>query len=76
MQKIRVHRNHKSNVISIGEHLTGRYRSADEQRAEGGALRDTVPRDAHGDFRALLHLWRVSRIDSTPPTPVQSVALV
>ena len=43
--------NRKSNVISIGEWrpgLIGRYRSADERRAEGRALRDNVPRELHG----------------------------
>ena len=43
--------NQKSNVISIGERrpgLIGRYRSADERRAEGRALRDVVPRESHG----------------------------
>jgi uncharacterized protein (DUF2252 family) len=47
--------NHKSNVFSIGERrrgLTGRYRSADERRAEGRALRDAVPRESHGGWKA------------------------
>ena len=47
--------NQKSNVISIGERrpgLIGRYRSADERRAEGRALRDAVPRELHGGWKA------------------------
>ena len=47
--------NQKSNVISIGERrpgLIGRYRSADERRAEGRALRDVVPRESHGHWKA------------------------
>ena len=47
--------NQKSNIISIRERrrgLTGRYRSADERRAEGRALRDAVPRELHGGWKA------------------------
>src|SRR6516165_1100873 len=47
--------NQKSNVISIGERrpgLIGRYRSADERRAEGVALRDAVPRRSHAGWKA------------------------
>ena len=47
--------NQKSNVISIRERrpgLIGRYRSADERRAEGRALRDVVPRESHGHWKA------------------------
>src|SRR6516165_7748050 len=47
--------NEKSNVISVGERrrgLTGRYRSADERRAEGRALRDAVPRESHRGWKA------------------------
>jgi uncharacterized protein (DUF2252 family) len=54
--------NQKSNVISIGERrrsigerrrgLTGSYRSADERRAEGRALREAVPRESHGHWKA------------------------
>jgi uncharacterized protein (DUF2252 family) len=46
---------HQSNIIGIGEHrsdLIGRYRSADERRAEGRALRDAVPRELHGGWKA------------------------
>ena len=45
----------KSNVISIDERrrgLIGRYRSADERRAEGAALRDAVPRGSHAGWKA------------------------
>jgi len=47
--------NQKNNIISIGERrrgLTGLYRSADERRAEGRALRDAVPRESHGHWKA------------------------
>ena len=47
--------NQKSNIISIRERrpgLIGRYRSADERRAEGRALRDAVPRELHGGWKA------------------------
>ena len=47
--------NHKSNIIRIGERRPGhigRYRSADERRAEGRALRDNVPRELHGGWKA------------------------
>ena len=47
--------NHKSNIIRIGERRPGhigRYRSADERRAEGRALRDDVPRELHGGWKA------------------------
>jgi uncharacterized protein (DUF2252 family) len=47
--------NQKSNVISIEERrrgLIGRYRSADERRAEGAALRDAVPRELHAGWKA------------------------
>ena len=47
--------NHKSNIIRIRERrpgLVGRYRSADERRAEGAALRDAVPRELHGGWKA------------------------
>ena len=45
----------KNSVISIGERrrgLTGRYRSVDERRTQGRALRDAVPRESHGHWRA------------------------
>src|SRR6516164_7902881 len=47
--------NHKSNIIRIGERrpgFIGSYRSADERRAEGRALRDDVPRELHGGWKA------------------------
>ena len=47
--------NHKSNIIRIRERrpgLVGRYRSADERRAEGAALRDAVPRELHAGWKA------------------------
>lgn len=47
--------NHKNNIIRIGERrrgLIGRYRSADERRAEGRVLRDAVPRELHGGWKA------------------------
>ena len=45
----------KSNVISIRERrglLAERVRSADERRAEGKGLREKVPREAHGGWKA------------------------
>ena len=48
-------RNQKSNIISIDERrrgLYGHYRSVDERRAEGRALRDSVPRESHGGWKA------------------------
>ena len=47
--------NQKSNVIRMEERrpdFIGRYRSADERRAEGRALRDVVPRESHGHWKA------------------------
>jgi uncharacterized protein (DUF2252 family) len=47
--------NQKSNVISIAKRrpgLTGHYRSTDERRAEGRALRDAVPRESHRGWKA------------------------
>jgi len=47
--------NQKSNIISIQERLSGptsRYRSADERRAEGKALRDKVSRRDHARWKA------------------------
>jgi len=46
---------HKSNIIRIRERrpgLFGRYRSADERRADGRALRDAVPRELHAGWKA------------------------
>ena len=47
--------NQKSNIVRIEERrraLAGRYRSADERRAEGAALRDAVPRGSHAGWKA------------------------
>ena len=50
--------NGKSNVISIREGVPGRterYRSADERRAEGKALRDKISRRDHARWKAPSH---------------------
>jgi uncharacterized protein (DUF2252 family) len=49
------HRDQQRNVISIEKGLPGlmgRNRSADERRAEGAALRESVPRESHGVWKA------------------------
>jgi Uncharacterized protein conserved in bacteria (DUF2252) len=45
----------KRNTIGAREQLRGltaRYRSVDERRAEGRALRDALPRESHGGWEA------------------------
>ena len=47
-------RDQRRNLISIEEQpgFMGRYRSADDRRAEGAALRESVPRQSHSVWKA------------------------
>ena len=41
----------KPKEISAGPHAEDQYRTASERRAEGKALREDVPREAHGGWK-------------------------